>query len=218
MSGSEPSSVALKWTLAEIINHPNVLNKLREEIIGVVGLHRLVEHSDVPKLPYLQAVVKESLRLHPPSPLILRKCKEDCKINGYDVISNSRIMINMYAIMQDPDTWNYPTEFIPERFLENSIYNNQHHQVDTKGQNLNHLPFGSGSRACPGANLALTVMHTVTGGLVQCFDFEVLKGGRIKVDMKEDSSGVTAGMAHPLVCYPIIKHINPLETGTALAK
>lgn len=202
MAGSAAMSVAFKWTLAEIINHPSVLKKLREEIIGVVGLRKLILYSDIPKLPYLQAVVKESLRLHPPTPLILRKCIQDCQIGGYDVIPDSRIIINVYAIMRDPGTWKFPTEFIPERFLEIPTANNEL-RVNMKGENLRHLPFGSGSSACPGANLAICMMQMVTGKLVHCFDFEA-KGG---VNMEEGFWGVSAGMAKPLVCHPIVKHI-----------
>lgn len=202
MAGSETMSVALKWTLAEIINHPSVLKKLREEMIGVVGLHRLIHDSDIPKLPYLQAVVKESLRLHPPTPLILRKCTRGCQIGGYDVIPDSRIIINVYAIMRDPGTWKIPKEFIPERFLESPTTNNEL-LVDMKGKNLHYFPFGSGSSACPGANLAISTIQMVIGTLVHCFDFEA-KGG---VDMEEGCWGVSAGMAKPFVCRPIDKHV-----------
>lgn len=201
MAGSETISVALKWTLAEIINHPSVLKKLREEIIGAVGLHKVIHDSDIPKLPYLQAVVKESLRLHPPTPLILRKCTQGCRIGGYDVVPDSRIIINVYAIMRDPGTWKIPTEFIPERFLESPTTNNEL-RMDVKGENLHYLPFGSASSVCPGANLAISMIQTVIGNLVHRFDFEA-KGG---VNMEECCGGLSAGMAKPLVCHPIDQH------------
>lgn len=202
MAGSETMTVALKWTLAEIINHPSVLNKLREEIIGAVGLHKLIHDSDIPQLPYLQAVVKESLRLHPPTPMILRKCTQGCQIGGYDVIPDSRIIVNVYAIMRDPGTWKFPTEFIPERFLESPTTNNEL-LVDMKGKDLHYLPFGSGSSACAGANLAISMIQMVIGALVHCFDFEA-KGG---VNMEEGCWGLSAGMAKPLVCRSIEKNI-----------
>ncbi|KAK3008474.1 hypothetical protein RJ639_015281 [Escallonia herrerae] len=107
MAGTETTSVALQWALVDIINHPDVLKKLREEISAVVGSCRLMEESDIPKLPYLLAVVKESLRLNPSLPLIMRKCKEDCKINGYDIIADSRMMINVYAVKCDPSTTSF---------------------------------------------------------------------------------------------------------------
>ncbi|KAK3008473.1 hypothetical protein RJ639_015280 [Escallonia herrerae] len=116
--GTDTTSVALQWTLAEIINHPDVFKKLREEIAAVVGSCRLVKESDVPNLPYLQAAVKESL-----------------------------VLINAYAIMRDPESWENPSEFIPERFLAGPT-------VDMKARNLEYLPFGSRRRTCPGEALA----------------------------------------------------------------
>lgn len=214
LAGTDTTGAALQWILAEIINHPNAFKKLRDEIMAVVGPNRPVEESDIPNLSNLQAIVKEGLRLHPPLPLILRKCKEDCKINGYDVLANSRLMINVHAIMRDPDSWKNPMEFVPDRFLASTIENsNQHHQANSKGLNLHYLPFGSGRRACPGAALASTVMHVTIATLVQCFDLETKDGE--KVDM-EVGSGISAGMAQPLVCYPVV-HINPLQL-TNLAK
>ncbi|KAK2997586.1 hypothetical protein RJ639_025184 [Escallonia herrerae] len=122
----------LLWTLAEIINHPHVFNKLREEITVVVGLSRLVRESDILNLPYLQAIMNGSLLLHPNLPFIPRKCKDDCKIQGYDMLANSRTVINNYAIVRDPDSWENPLDFIPDRFLENLI---QRHRFS----NMRHL-------------------------------------------------------------------------------
>uniref|UniRef100_A0A2N9G3C1 RNA-directed DNA polymerase n=1 Tax=Fagus sylvatica TaxID=28930 RepID=A0A2N9G3C1_FAGSY len=85
VAGTSTSSEAMQWTIAELINHPNIFNKVREEIKSVVGSTRLVEESDVSSLPYLQAVVKEALRLHPPGPVIVRESREDCKIKGFDI-------------------------------------------------------------------------------------------------------------------------------------
>ncbi|KAK3035143.1 hypothetical protein RJ639_032816 [Escallonia herrerae] len=161
IAGTETTGVALQWTLAEIINHPDIFNKLREEINTVIGCQRLIEESDVPNLHYLHAVVKEGLRLHPPSPLILRKNKDDCKVSGYDVLANSRMIVNAYAVMRDPDSWEEPSEFKPERFLASA----------REKHGLQFVAFGSGRRACPGATLALTLMPVIIGSLVQCFDY-----------------------------------------------
>lgn len=207
MAGTETVSVALTWTLAELINHPKVFEKLRDEINTVVGSKRLLQESDVPKLPYLQAVVKESLRLHAPAPLIFRRCGEDCKINGYDILANERIAFNVYAIMRDPSSWDNPLEFLPERFMVESRDTYDHYQMDIKGQNFNIFPFGSGRRGCPGASLALAVLHSAVGLLVQCFDIEVQGGGKINM---EEGSGLSAGLAHPLMCY-VTTHVNPLQ-------
>lgn len=158
----------------------------------------------MPNLPYLQAVVKENLRLHPPLPLIPRKCRHECKLNGYDIPTDSRMLINVYAIMRDETLWKNPTKFVPERFLKSE---NGSIQGDTKDRDFSYLPFGSGRRACPGAALAYAVMHVTIGALVQCFDWKT--EGNKNVDM-EEGSGFTMDMATPLVCYPVAI-VNPLE-------
>ncbi|MED6158014.1 hypothetical protein PIB30_028834 [Stylosanthes scabra] len=195
LAGTDTTSVALLWTMAEILNRPTVLKKLRPEIDAVVGSTRLVNESDVPKLPYLQAVVKEALRLHPSAPLVLREAVEDCMINGYNIKKQTRTIINVYAVMRDPEAWANPEEFIPERFLEATDHLSKMSVNDVK-----YVPFGFGKRGCPGASLALTVINVTVASLIQCFNWRI-KGGD-KVNMEEGSSFST-GLAQPLVCYPL---------------
>ncbi|CAK7342486.1 unnamed protein product [Dovyalis caffra] len=162
------SSLGVVWALAEVINNPRIFKRLREEINSVVVSNRLVKESDIPHLPYLRAVVKERLRLHPPGPaVLLRQCIEDCNINGFDLKGKTRILINVYTIMRDPSKWTDPDEFIPERFMGNSPSQNQ---MQMKGLDFGYLPFGSGRRGCIGASLASMVAHATIRGLVQCFE------------------------------------------------
>nr|TKR84112.1 cytochrome P450 93A3-like [Populus alba] len=91
--------------LVKLINHPKVFKKLRDEINSVVGPNRLVRESDIPNLPYLHTAVEETLRLHPPSPVVLRASIEDCEINGFDVKANTRMLVNVYTIQRDPNLW-----------------------------------------------------------------------------------------------------------------
>ena len=114
------SSEVILWTVTELINHPFVFNKVRKEINSVVGSARLVEESDVENLPNLQAVLKETLRLYPPLPVTTRKCRQSCEIGGFEIPQETKVLINLYAIMRDPDLWNNPNEFQPERFLVSS--------------------------------------------------------------------------------------------------
>ncbi|KAH7512430.1 3,9-dihydroxypterocarpan 6A-monooxygenase [Ziziphus jujuba] len=200
MAGTDTSSTAMQWAMGELINRPQVLKKLRDEINSVVGPDRLVKESDVPNLPYLRAVMRETLRLHPSAPLIIRECGEDCKVNGYLVKAKSRVLVNVYAVMRDPAQWSDPEEFIPERFLEMSEERIGEHQMEFKGQNFRYLPFGSGRRGCPGASLAMLVMQPAVATLVQRFDWKVKDGDM--VDLTQ-GSGFAAEMAKPLVCYPI---------------
>ncbi|KAJ4836523.1 hypothetical protein Tsubulata_044447 [Turnera subulata] len=206
MAGTDTSSLAMQWSMAELINHPEVFKKLRQEIISVVGENRLVKESDVQNLPYLQAVVKETLRLYPTAPLFIRVCNEDCTIKGFRLKGKTRMLFNSYAINRDPASWTDPDEFFPERYIGgNSEMNFAQSQMEMRGQNFSYLPFGSGRRGCPGASLALTVMHATLGALVQCFDWEFKDGD--KVDM-EEGKGFTMGMANPLMCYPAL-HLDP---------
>ncbi|KAK7285534.1 hypothetical protein RJT34_20308 [Clitoria ternatea] len=192
LAGTDTSSVALQWSMAEIMNNPKVSKKLRAEIDAVVGSNRLVSESDITNLPYLQAVVKEVLRLHPTAPFALRQSAEDCKINGYDVKGQTRTLINVYAIMRDPEAWVNPEEFIPERFSEDSDR--------IKGDDFRYLPFGFGRRGCPGSSFALAVIQVTVASLLQCFQWKIKEGD--KVNMEEGSS-FSAGLAKPLVCYPV---------------
>ncbi|KAF8007164.1 hypothetical protein BT93_K1229 [Corymbia citriodora subsp. variegata] len=208
MAGTDTTSVATQWAMAELINCPEAYKKLQDEINSVVGPARLVREPDIPNLPYLRAVVRETLRLHPSAPIILRECGEDCSVNGYLVEAESRVIVNVYAIMRDPEAWTDPDEFAPERFLESSDEKIGEHQMELKGQNFRYLPFGSGRRGCPGASLAMLVVYAAVGALVQCFDWKMMDG-EVAVDLSQ-GSGFAAEMAKPLVCYPILR-VNPYD-------
>ncbi|KFK39341.1 hypothetical protein AALP_AA3G231600 [Arabis alpina] len=197
IGGTDTSSQTIQWTMAEIIDNPNVLQRLREEIDSVVGKTRLIQETDLPNLPYLRAVVKEGLRLHPPGPLLPREFQQGCKIGGFDIPKKTTLIVNAYVVMRDPDYWEDPNEFKPERFLASSI---SEQEDGRREQALKYLPFGSGRRVCPGANLAYIFVETAIGVMVQCFDWRI-KGD--KVNMKETVSGMILSMAHPLKCTPV---------------
>jgi cytochrome P450 len=137
IGGTGTSSYAMQWTIAKLINHPNIFNKVREEIKTVVGT-RLVEESDVSSLPYLQAVMKEAIRLHPPTPVVVRETREDCKIEDFDIPEKTMVAINVYAIMRDAKIWNCPNDFQPERFLISS----------KEKYGMEYIPFGARRRGC----------------------------------------------------------------------
>ncbi|EOA12070.1 hypothetical protein CARUB_v100079632mg, partial [Capsella rubella] len=115
MASLDTTSAALQWTMTELINNPDIFTKIRDEIRSALGTtYRLIKESDLQKLPYLQAAIKETLRLHPVGPLLRRESNTDMKINGYDVKSGTKIFINAYGIMRDPTTYKDPDKFIPE--------------------------------------------------------------------------------------------------------
>ena len=200
IAGTDTSAKTIEWALAELINHPNILNKAREEIHNIVGKTRLVEESDIPNLPYIQAIVKETLRLHPTGPMIFRESTESCTINGFYIPEKTRLFINTWAICRDPKYWENPLEFQPERFLREEGSGSINY-LDVRGQNYQLLPFGSGKRGCPGTSLAMQVVQMSLAAMVQCFEWKVDEKNGL-VDM-EEGPGMTLPRAHPLICVPV---------------
>ncbi|KAG5120416.1 hypothetical protein AAZX31_12G228700 [Glycine max] len=205
IAGTHTSAEATQWAMAELLNHPEAFQKVRKEIELVTGNVRLVDESDITNLPYLQAVVKETLRLYPPAPITTRECRQHCKINSFDVPPKTAVAINLYAIMRDPDSWDNPNEFCPERFLQEQDHEDL--SDDGKRMKFNFVPFGGGRRGCPGTALAFSLMNTAVAAMVQCFDWKIGKDGKgEKVDM-ESGSGMSLSMVHPLICIPVVHFI-----------
>ncbi|CAH8293515.1 unnamed protein product [Eruca vesicaria subsp. sativa] len=190
LAGTDTAARLMKWAMAEIISKPNILERLRQEMDSVVGKTRLIQETDLPRLPYLQAVVKETLRLHPPGPLLIRMFQEECKVGGFSIPEKTTLVVNAYAIMRDPSFWQDPDEFKPERFLASS----SSEQEEEREKVLKFLPFGSGRRGCPGENIG----YILVGMLVQCFDW-IISGDKT-VSMEETLEGFSLTMAHPLIC------------------
>ena len=182
-----------------------MMKKTREEIDSVVGKSRLVEESDIVNLPYLQAIVKEVLRLHP-TPMAVRESTESFTINGYEIPAKTRVFINVWAICRDPKYWENPFEFCPERFIGEDGKS----QLDVRGQHYHYIPFGSGRRVCPGTTLALLMVQTTLAAMIQCFDWKVNGGDGATVDM-EEAPGLTLPRACPLICVPLTR-LNPFPS------
>ena len=210
MAGTGSSGEVMQWTMSELINNPNIFKKLREEIDSAVGNTRLVDESDVSSLPYLQAVVKETLRLYPPLAVVVRQCRESCKIKGYDIPEKAMVALNLYSIMRDPKVWDNPNEFQPERFFASSKVQDVQNGNEIRERNLvDFVAFGGGRRLCPGTTLAYHTIHSTIAAMVQCFDWKVGEGGQeTKVDM-EVGSGLSMAKANSLVCLPVV-HFSPL--------
>lgn len=121
-AGTDTTHTALEWTMTELLKHPEVMKKAQAEIRRITGSKISVTQDDVEKTLYLKAVIKESLRLHPPIPMLLpRESTKDVKVQGYDILAKTRVIINAWAIGRDPSSWENPEEFRPERFLESAI-------------------------------------------------------------------------------------------------
>lgn len=172
--------------MALLLNHPEVLKKARSEIDKFVGNDRLINESDICEIPYIQAIVNETLRLFPPVPVITpHESSSDCTIGEYNIRSKTMLLVNAWAIHRDPELWEDPTSFKPERF----------EGVESDTYRLKLIPFGMGRRGCPGAGLGNRVVALVLASLIQCFDWE--RCGEELVDMSE-GTGLTMPKLIPL--------------------
>ncbi|KEH19805.1 putative 3,9-dihydroxypterocarpan 6A-monooxygenase [Medicago truncatula] len=195
MAGTDTSAITIEWAIAELINNPHVMEKARQEIDSVTGKSRLIQESDIPNLPYIRAIVKETLRIHPTTPTIVRESSESCNIYGYEFPAKTVLFVNLWSMGRDPNLWENPLEFRPERFMSE-----EDNKFDARGQNFQLMPFGSGRRACPGATLALQVVPTNLAAMIQCFEWNVDGNGKVNM---EEKSAVTLPRAHPLICVPV---------------
>uniref|UniRef100_A0A0C9RXD6 trans-cinnamate 4-monooxygenase n=1 Tax=Wollemia nobilis TaxID=56998 RepID=A0A0C9RXD6_9CONI len=169
---------SMEWGIAEVVNHPEIQQKIRDELDTVVGPGVPITEPDTTKLPYLQSVVKETLRLHMAIPLLVPHMNlYDAKLGGYDIPAESKILVNAWWIANNPEWWDKPDQFIPERFL-------QEEKIEASGNDYRFLPFGVGRRSCPGIILALPLLALAIGRLVQTFELRP-PPGQSKVDTTE---------------------------------
>ncbi|KAJ8556246.1 hypothetical protein K7X08_023004 [Anisodus acutangulus] len=191
--GTDTVAVLVEWILARMVLHPDVQSKVQVEIDRVVGRSQVVTESDISKMIYLTAVVKEVLRLHPPGPLLSwsRLAITDTIVDGYHVPAGTTAMVNMWAITRDADVWADPLMFKPERFV-----NEVNSDVDFSilGSDTRLAPFGSGRRSCPGKTLGLTTVTFWVATLLHEFEF----GLNNNVDLSEVLK-LSCTMAHPLM-------------------
>ncbi|KAJ0548567.1 putative flavonoid 3'-monooxygenase [Helianthus annuus] len=199
VAGTDTSSSTVEWAIAELIRHPQLLKQAQEEMDNIVGRERLVTESDLGQLTFLQAIVKETFRLHPSTPLSLpRIASESCEVDGYYIPKGSTLLVNVWAIARDPKMWTDPLEFRPSRFLPGGEKPN----VDVKGNDFEVIPFGAGRRMCAGINLGLRMVKLLVATLVQTFDWELANGVHPeKLDMNE-AYGLGLQRAEPLLVHP----------------
>ncbi|CAN6300817.1 unnamed protein product [Urochloa humidicola] len=199
MTGGDTITITTEWAMAELLRNPGTMTKLRAEIAGALGDKEAIEEPDVAGLPYLQAVVKEALRLHPVAPLLLpHKAVEDgAEVCGYAVPRGSTVFVNVWAIMRDPALWENPDEFLPERFLDKAA------EVDFKGKDFEFIPFGSGRRQCPGMPLAERVVPHLLASLLHAFEWRLPEG--MTAEQLDVSERFTTGnvLAVPLKAVPV---------------
>ncbi|XP_043722163.1 flavonoid 3',5'-hydroxylase 2-like [Telopea speciosissima] len=191
-AGTDTSSSIIEWALAEMMKNPSILEKAHAEMDEVIGRNRRLEESDISKLPYLQAICKETFRKHPSTPLNLpRVSTEACEVNGYYIPKNTRLSVNIWGIGRDPNVWEKPIEFTPERFLSG-----RNAKIDPRGNDFELIPFGAGRRICAGTRMGIVLVEYILGTLVHAFDWKV-PGGADALNMDE-AFGLALQKAVPL--------------------
>lgn len=199
VGGTDTTSNMVEFAMAEIMNKPEVLRKSQQELETVVGKDNIVEESHIQHLPYLYAVMKEALRMHPALPLLVPHCpSETVTVGGYTVPKGSRVFINVWAIQRDPSIWENPTEFYPERFLDNKL--------DYSGNDFNFIPFSSGRRMCAGIAMAERMFMYSLASLIHSFDWKFPEGERVDLTEK---FGIVLKKKIPLVAIPTPRLSSP---------
>lgn len=181
LGGADTTATTLEWVMAELVKNPNLLKRAQQEVRTVVGKKSKIDANDIEKMEFVKCVIKESMRLRATIPLLVgRETTESVKMGGYEIPANTRVYVNIWAIQRDPEYWDKPEEFIPERFMNNS--------VDFKGQHFQFIPFGAGRRGCPGMSFGVAVVEFVTANLLYWFDWKLPAGiTEDKLDMTEAS-------------------------------
>ncbi|CAK9155047.1 unnamed protein product [Ilex paraguariensis] len=203
-AGSDTSSTALEWAVSEMLKNPEVMNRAQAEVRKAFAKNGNVDESGLHELKYLQAVIKETLRLHPSAPLLVpRECSEQCQVNGYEIPAKTRVIVNAWAIGRDPRYWTEAEKFNPERFLDSA--------VDFKGTNFEYIPFGAGRRICPGILYALPNIELPLAQLLYNFDWKLPNGLKPEeIDMTE-ASGLTVRRKQELYLVPVPYHPSPVK-------
>lgn len=188
-AGTDTSYTVMEWIMSEFIRHPELLQRAKTEVTSVSNGKTFVPEEDLNQMPFLKAMIKESLRIHPPAPLLFpHKTTEDVLLHGYHIPKNTRVLINVWSLARDPNWWKSPGEFMPDRFMDSA--------VDYKGQHYQFLPFGSGRRICPGMQFAMASVEVAVANLLYLFDWELPEGEQA-LDMAEHP-GITIRRAKKL--------------------
>ncbi|KAL5976443.1 hypothetical protein ACLOJK_020775 [Asimina triloba] len=198
MAATDTTTSSIEWAMAELLRSPGSLRKVQEELDQVVGQSRTIEEKHIGQLPYLTAVIKETLRLHPPLPfLVPRRAVKDTEFMGYSIVKDTQVFVHAWAIGRDPACYDDPSSFKPERFLNAD--------VDYRGHHFQLIPFGAGRRMCPGMPLADRTLPLLLGSLLHSFDWAL--DGNVATEMIDmtERMGITLRMAKPLNVIPKLR-------------
>ena len=195
VAGSDTSSTTVEWAMASLLENPKVMEKVKRELTRVVGTRAQVQESDIAQLPYLQAVVKEVLRLYPVVAMTYYRAEATVGVQGYTIPQGATIILNIWAVHRNADVWPDPHKFVPERFMGDDGNNIT---VDFSGKDGKLIPFGGGRRICLGMPLAYRTVHLILASLLHHFDWTLPEEARQNgIDMTE-KFGIVMSMATPL--------------------
>ena len=194
VAGTDTTFATLEWVMTELVRHPRVLRKAQEEVRRVVGGKGRVEEADVGELHYMRAIIKETFRLHPAVPLLVpRESVAPCTLGGYDIPAKTRVFINTFAMGRDPEIWDSPLEYLPERF------ENGGGEIDLKDPDYKLLPFGGGRRGCPGYTFALATVQVSLASLLYHFEWALPPGVAAEDVNLDECFGLATRKKEPLL-------------------
>ncbi|XP_055960918.1 cytochrome P450 89A2-like [Mercurialis annua] len=194
-AGSDTTSTALQWIMANLVKYPEIQEKLYMEIIQVVGDgEKEVKEEDLHKMPYLKGVILEGLRKHPPGHFVLpHAVTEDIVLDKFMIPKNATINFMVAEMGWDPKVWEDPMAFKPERFTGNDR-NGEVFDI-TGSREIKMMPFGVGRRMCPAYGLALLHLEYFVANLVSKFQWKAVDGDEIDLSEKLEFTTV---MKNPL--------------------
>ncbi|XP_050385421.1 cytochrome P450 89A2-like [Argentina anserina] len=199
-AGIDTTTAALQWIMANIVKYPTVQERLLAEIKGVMGeTDEEVKEEDLQKMPYLKAVILEGLRRHPPVHFVVpHSVTHDVVLDGHLVPKNGTVNFMVASMGWDPEVWEDPMAFKPERFLNKG----EGEGVDITGsREIKMMPFGVGRRICPGLGLGVLHLEYFVANLVWKFEWRGVKGEDVDFAEKQEFAMV---MKNPLKA-----HISP---------
>ncbi|KAK8966603.1 Cytochrome P450 71A1 [Platanthera guangdongensis] len=196
LAGTDTSASVLEWTMTNLMRNPEVMRTAQEEVRQVAEHKENVKESDLHNLRYLKMVIMETLRLHPPAPLLIhRECMKDAIVEGYRIPAKARILVNAWAIMRDPNYWDDPEAFKPERFEGSPI--------NYLGNYFHYIPFGAGRRICPGMGLGIISVELALANFLYSFNWDLPAGMRRENVSLEEGFGLISYRKDPLLLVPI---------------
>ncbi|KAF3628296.1 putative cytochrome 71A1-like [Capsicum annuum] len=191
VGATDTSALTIEWVFQELLRRPNIMEKAYQELDRAIGKERWVEEEDFSQIPYIDAIIKETFRLHPLCTLLPPHYSiDDCNVAGYDIPKGTTVYVNAWSLGRNPKYWDRSEEFMPERFIENDI--------DMKGQNFTLLPFGSGRRRCPGYSLGIKVVQTTLANLLHGFNWKLAGDMKPEDISMEETYGLTTHPNKPI--------------------